>query len=336
MPKEFYIREELTALHELPARAADVLADDTILPVCATCATQYPGPRDDCELECWPLLNLGPVCEDPRQWVPGTGQAWTSLHQLVKGGRRNHLLRDVEDPRISLIATEPFFAIGQTPIVLETAEGSVIWDCSAVITEPLVAHLVALKRPLKAIAISHPHFFCTSLTWARALGVPLYINELDREWYARAGSLREGEVVFWRGTHALTASITLVECGGHFPGSSVLYWDRGGEPLLSEADARAPDSGLLLVADTIMVQPTQKGFTFMWSYPNAIPLHPTDVLHIQKVLAEYDYDSVTCSWPDRWVRAGAKRQMDESVETYLSATQWKRDSGGKLVPKGKA
>lgn len=165
--------------------------------------------------------------------------------------------------------------------------------------------------------------------------MPLYINALDKEWYARTASIQGDEVIFWRGTQRLSANITLVECGGHFPGSAVLHWDRAGEPLTSEADARAPDSGLLLVADTVMVQPAQKGFTFMWSYPNMIPLHPSDVLRIQQILSEYDYDSVSGTWPDRWVRTGAKRVFDESVETYLSATGWERAPGDKLVPRRK-
>lgn len=59
----------------------------------------------------------------------------------------------------------------------------------------------------------------------------------------------------------------------HFPGSSVLFWDRAAEPAgakSADGSAPAPTNGLLLTADTIMVQPTQKGFTFMWSYPNMV------------------------------------------------------------------
>ena len=41
------------------------------LPICVTCGVQYAAPRDDC-----------PVCEDPRQYVPLDGQAWTTLAEL--------------------------------------------------------------------------------------------------------------------------------------------------------------------------------------------------------------------------------------------------------------
>ncbi|TXT07490.1 hypothetical protein VHUM_03210 [Vanrija humicola] len=324
MPKEFYIREELTALSAIPQRALDALADDSSLPVCATCATQYPAPRRDCT-----HAKLSGSTDHPQ----ARGATTSSATSRTRASRSSRPSRS--SPSLRRVSISPACVKLTPAFLLETFEGSFIWDCSAVLTPPLIAHLTHLRRPLKAMAISHPHFFSTSLTWARALGVPLYINALDKEWYQRRESAGADEVVFWSGTQRLSSTLTLIECGGHFPGSCVLHWDRAAEPLTSDADARAPDTGLLLVADTVMVQPTQKGITFMWSIPNAIPLHPTDVLHIQNVLREYDYDSVSSTWPDRWVRAGAARIFDESVETYLSATGWERGRGDELVPRRK-
>ena len=42
-------------------------------------------------------------------------------------------------------------------ILIETAAGSYLWDCAALLTPHLVAHLKSLDTPLKGIAISHPH-----------------------------------------------------------------------------------------------------------------------------------------------------------------------------------
>jgi len=42
-------------------------------------------------------------------------------------------------------------------ILIETSEGSYIWDCAAYIGLPLISYLSSLSKPLKAIAISHPH-----------------------------------------------------------------------------------------------------------------------------------------------------------------------------------
>lgn len=53
------------------------------------------------------------ICEDPRQFVPESGQSWTNLSDLGQN-RTQSLLRDKEDDRISLIQTEPPFGINQT------------------------------------------------------------------------------------------------------------------------------------------------------------------------------------------------------------------------------
>ena len=39
---------------------------------------------------------------------------------------------------------------------------------------------------IKAIAISHPHYFSTITEWSKAFGdVPVYINALDEQWLTR-------------------------------------------------------------------------------------------------------------------------------------------------------
>jgi hypothetical protein len=59
----------------------------------------------------------------------------------------------------------------------------------------------------------------------------------------------------------------------HFPGSSILHWDRLGEPA-PPADALptkpTPVSGIILTADTLMVMASQSHFTFIWSAPNMV------------------------------------------------------------------
>lgn len=56
-------------------------------------------------------------------------------------------------------------------------------------------------------------FFSTSLTWARALNIPLYINESDREWYQRADEAKD-VVRWWTGREVLADGVTLIQCGG--------------------------------------------------------------------------------------------------------------------------
>ena len=194
------------------------------------------------------LIRVGPICEDPRQAVPPTGQKWTSLAELGES-RKNILIEDVEDSRLTHIGTDPPFAINQhrgleplferssadracVAFLIESASGSYIWDCCAFLSPALIDHLSKLKTPLKAIAISHPHvsdcvlcshatdrfdaqFFSTSLTWSRALNVPLYLCEADKEWFYRSGDVTETDQLVWfTGSIALSENIKVVQCGG--------------------------------------------------------------------------------------------------------------------------
>lgn len=197
-------------------------------------------------------------------------------------GHVNELLPDREDPRIVFLDTKPAFGIGQkrewtlglltTATLIQTSQGSFIWDCAAYISPALVAYLLNLEQPLKGIIISHPHvscraarlikFFTTSLTWARALRVPLYLSSADKTWYQRSGDVTD-EVVWWDDEIKLSTELRGVICGGHFPGSAVLHFDR----------PRADHGPVLFCADTVMVQPTQRGFTFPWSVPNLVGLN---------------------------------------------------------------
>ncbi|WWC85986.1 uncharacterized protein L201_000857 [Kwoniella dendrophila CBS 6074] len=327
------IEIELEPSPSIPLNALEVLQSEGLLPICVACGTQYPKTFST-DRNCL-------ICEDPRQAIPATGQEWTNLIELGnnpgEGGenRKHVILKDEEDDRISLISCKPGFAINQTPIIIESSEGSYIWDCSAFISLPLIGYLNKLKRPLKGISISHPHFFTTSLTWSRALNVPLYLCEDDKEWYQRISDIKEEDdnIIWWRSEKELSKSVKLIQCGGHFPGSSILYWDRLNEPAPSKDDlpkTQTPVSGIIFTADTLMVQPTQKNFSFVWSVPNMIPLRPKSIISIQERLKAISFSQATSSWPNRWIRQDAKKALDESVTTFLAAEGWRIDDG-KLV-----
>ena len=113
----------------------------------------------------------------------------------------------------------------------------------------------------------------------------------------------------------------------HFPGSAILHWDR----LLEPSPTPTPASGLILTADTLMVQPTQTKFTFIWSAPNMIPLDPRSVLNILQRLEEVPFSQASGTWPNRFIRENAKGVFRRSVTEHLKAMGWEVE-GGKLVP----
>ena len=78
---------------------------------------------------------------------------------------------------------------------------------------------------IKAIAISHPHYYTTMTEWSRALGgVPIHLHEGDKKWIMRNGDM----VKLWSGaTMPLLPGLTLINAGGHYPGGTCLHWAAG-------------------------------------------------------------------------------------------------------------
>jgi glyoxylase-like metal-dependent hydrolase (beta-lactamase superfamily II) len=262
--------------------------------ICVACGVQYADsalPPERCT-----------ICEDERQYVPREGQRWTTLHEM-RTTHRNQL--DVEAPELISIATEPKFAIGQRALHVRTPEGNVLWDCISMIDDRTVGAVQALGG-VTAIAISHPHYYSTMVEWSRELGdVPIYLHASDGDWVMRPHS----SIVFWQGeTHQLAPGLTLIRCGGHFPGGTVLHWSGG-----------AGGKGALLSGDIIQVAQDRKTVSFMYSYPNYIPLGARDVRRIVDAVEPFEFDQIYGAWFGLNIAQGAKAALRSSAARYLSA-----------------
>ena len=136
--------------------------------ICTACGMQY-APTEVPPTQCR-------VCEDERQFTPPGGQSWTTLGRVAVGhlnAFRQH------EPGLIGIGTQPTFAIGQRALLVCTPNGNVLWDCISLIDEATVALINGLGG-LKAIAISHPHFYTTLVEWSRAFGnVPVHLHAED-------------------------------------------------------------------------------------------------------------------------------------------------------------
>jgi hypothetical protein len=181
------------------------------LPICATCGVQYGAPRADC-----------PICLDERQYVGWDGQRWTTLAELTAAGHRGRM--DEEGPGVIGVGTVPSVAIGQRALLVRAGAGNVLWDCVPYLDDDIVARVEELGG-VRAIAVSHPHFYGTMIDWARCFDAPVYIHTADRDWIART----DDAVQIWDGdTLDLGDGLTLINAGVHFDGGQVLHW-RGGE-----------------------------------------------------------------------------------------------------------
>jgi glyoxylase-like metal-dependent hydrolase (beta-lactamase superfamily II) len=258
--------------------------------LCATCGTQYPGSAHP-PFECL-------ICADPRQYVPVDGQKWTTLGELRASHRAK--MRD-ELPGLLGIGCEPGFAIGQRPLLVRTEDGNVLWDCQALLDDEIVAALQE-RGGLRAIAISHPHYYTTMVEWAHTFGCPILIHEDDAPWVMRP----DDSVQPWSGeTYEVAPGVTLLRLGGHFAGGQVLHW----------AERR-----LLLSGDIVQVIPDRSHVGFMYSYPNLIPLPPDTVDEIARRLEPLDFDTIVGAW---WgtVTLDAKEAVRRSARRYRDAIE---------------
>ncbi len=258
--------------------------------ICTACGTQY-APSQTPPAQCV-------ICEEERQYVPPRGQGWTTLEALAAGHMNS--FRQYE-PGIIGIGTQPTFAIGQRALLLCTPHGNVLWDCVALIDDATVTLIRGLGG-LKAIAISHPHFYTTMVEWAAAFDAPVHLNAADRAWIQRPDPCLR----LWAGdTLALLPEVTLIRCGGHFPGGSVLHWENGA-------------GGVVCSGDILAVTTDRKWLSFMRSYPNFIPLSAREVEGIARAMAPYSFDTLYGHYFDRVIGKDAKAVLEKSVRRYLA------------------
>ena len=255
--------------------------------VCVTCGVQHaesPEPPAACA-----------ICTDERQYVPVDGQRWTTLDGL----RRGHRNEVREEAGLVGIGTEPAFAIGQRALLVPAGGCNVLWDCISLLDDETVT-AVEERGGLRAIAISHPHYYSSLVEWSRAFDdVPVYVHRDDRQWVLRPDRCVEE----WAGeTLDLGDGLTLVRCGGHFAGGQVLHVDR-----------------TLLSGDIVQVIPDRSFVSFMYSYPNLIPLDAPAIRGIVAALEPFEFDRIVGAWWGRVVPADGKAIVRRSGERYLRA-----------------
>ncbi len=263
--------------------------------ICQTCGVQFAAtavPPNHC-----------PICEDDRQYINHNGQQWATLDEMQQN---HHNLIKPEGPKVTGIGTDPKFAIGQRALLLQTTQGNVLWDCISFLDEDTITAVNELGG-IDAIAISHPHFYSSMIEWSRAFDAPIYLHESNREWVMRP----DPAIQFWeKPTKTLWDGVTLIRAGGHFPGSTLLYWAEG-----------ADGQGAIFTADTIMVVADRRYVSFMYSYPNLLPLPAAKVQQIVDTVEPYNFAQIYGGWWDSVVREDGKTAVKRSATRYIEAIQ---------------
>lgn len=227
----------------------------------------------------------------------------------LKGRHENHFEQDPTDKRIWFITTEPKCGIGERAALLETSNGNVLWDLIAYIDEVTV-DFVNSKGGLKAIVISHPHFYTTHLEWARIFSCPVYVAIEDEKWLNRADheSIRK----FIRDpTMQILPGVTAIKTGGHFDGSMVLHWNNK----LFIADSLFTVPSALYHVDR---PPGTTSYAFMWSIPNMIPLPPSEIQRIWRALKPFSFEATYGGFSGQDVRGiDVKQRVLESMKIQV-------------------
>jgi len=262
--------------------------------ICVTCGQQYTESND-------PPLHC-PICEDERQYVNPEGQSWMTLEELAR--QHHNVVKPLESGLVG-IGTEPRFAIGQRALLVQASQGNVLWDCVSLIDDATIQAIEALGG-ISCLALSHPHLFGSMVEWSHAFGhAPILVHADLRPWVQRPDPVIE----FWEGeNHDLKEGVTLHRCGGHFDGSTVLLWPDGAE-----------GRGVLLSGDTMYVAPDRRHVSFMYSYPNFIPLPASVVERIIDKVLRLKFDRIYGHFFHLEIEADARAAVRRSAERYLWA-----------------
>ncbi len=263
--------------------------------ICKTCGTQFSA-SDQPPKECC-------ICIDERQYVGWHGQQWTTLSGLDESHRT--VVR-LQETGLYGIGVEPSFAIGQRALLITRPDGNVLWDCISLIDDALVEMIKGIGG-ISAIAISHPHYYASMVPWSQAFDCPIYLHAADREWVMRP----DRRIEFWDGeTKQLGDDLTLIRCGGHFEGGTVLHWTDG-----------AGGNGAMLSGDILQVVQDRRWVSFMYSYPNLIPLPASTVQGIVKSVEPFHFERIYGAWWGRVIKTDAKAAVDRSADRYIRAIQ---------------
>jgi hypothetical protein len=265
--------------------------------ICVTCAVQSPDtprPPEGC-----------PICLDERQYVGWEGQRWTSRDELL----RDHAseLRE-EEPDLLGIGVTPAVGIGQRALLVRTPAGNVLWDCVSLLDEAARERIADLGG-IAAIAMSHPHFYGAHVEIADAFDARVLVPHADRAWVQRTSPRTE----YFEDRIEPVPGVTVARIGGHFDGAAVLHWPAG-------SDGR----GALLTGDTITVVQDRDWVSFMWSYPNLIPLDPATIEDIARRVERFAFDRIYGGWWGRVVVRDGPAAVRRSADRYLARLRGER------------
>lgn len=257
--------------------------------ICRQCGARFPAasaPPAGCR-----------ICLDERQYVRWSGQEWLTPDELAAG----HDIICAEDHGVLGLRIQPAFAIDQRALLVEAEEGNLLWDCIGLVTQGAIDAIRARGKVI-GIAISHPHYYTAMAEWSKALGVPVHLHADDGVWVTEP----DLAIQHWDGEALkLGPTLTLLRCGGHFAGATVLHHAKG--------------DGALYSGDVLQVTQDRRHVSVLYSYPNMIPVNAGTIRRIAAILEPYQFDRVYGAFEGRVIASDAKTALEQSFQRYLAA-----------------
>lgn len=258
---------------------------------CATCAIEHADTAEP------PAVCA--ICTDERQFVPAGGQKWTRREELAAAGHRI-TVQELETD-LYAIDCEPRLGIGQRGLLVCTRHGNLLWEPPGFIDDAGVAAIGALGG-IDVITASHPHLTGASIQWSHAFGrVPVYVAAADQEWIRRPDPV----IRLWDVQCDLLPGVRMHQCGGHFPGSSVVHWSN------DDDDRR----GALLTGDTVAIGADRTSVNAMRSYVNNIPLSERSLRRVLDTVMPLDFDRIYSAFGS--IGSDARPMVDRSLRRYV-------------------
>ncbi|KAK9797021.1 hypothetical protein WJX73_007575 [Symbiochloris irregularis] len=207
-----------------------------------------------------------------------------------------------EAPNVWSFGIEPKFGIGQRSWVLQSGKGAVMWDCVPLLDEKAVQKIRELGG-LQAITASHPHFFSAMVDWAELFDTKIFLPETARPWADQCRN--DARITFWPGNkHELADRVTILRLGGHFRSSSVLHWDN-------------PDlGGALFTGDTVFATPDPRWVSWMYSFPELLPLPAREVARIRDALKPWKFQRLYAAFTS--IEQDADEVVQRSAGRYIA------------------
>ncbi|MFQ5915685.1 MAG: MBL fold metallo-hydrolase [Nitrospinota bacterium] len=191
----------------------------------------------------------------------------------------------------------PDLGIRHYAYFIQRPAGNVLMDMQPLLTEEL-ADWIARKDGLKAIILSHPHYYGAMDEFSARFGAPVWVHAADREWTVGYPNVEFLDAE----TLSLDDDLWVVHVPAQFEGGLCLLYAR--------------HRGILFTGDTLMVSPSTGELSAWKNTPRKVPYTREEFRVIRERILSLEFDQLFASVRGE-IRSGAKEKAGAFCAAYL-------------------